>query len=142
MKPCVKLCDLIRCHKLWPDFSGGGAARCSVMGMVPGHMDHCPEKLLHSYEEMIEVLADLEHRQWVKWSKSLANTETLSPERLQRWKKLWVSYNQLSEDEKDQDRVWARKVLARLLTEKMVDVKAITEEEIAELPFAERDHNV
>lgn len=62
----------------------------------------------------IEVLAEIEHDQWWKWSLSLRNTETISPERLERWRKLWVPYSQLAEEEKEQDRIWARKVLSAL----------------------------
>ena len=31
--------------------------------------------------------------------------------RLNRWKKYWVSYSELSEDVKEHDRLWARQVL-------------------------------
>ena len=58
-----------------------------------------------------EQLAELEHQQWVDWSKTIAHNENLSPERLKRWQKLWVPYSELTEDQKDQDRVWANKVI-------------------------------
>lgn len=140
MKPSVKLCDLIRCPKLWPDFSGGGAPRCGVMGMVPGHMDHCPDKRLHNLSEMTEVLADLEHRQWRHWTRYML--DNMTPENIERWKRqIKTSYSQLSEKEKESDRVWARKVLARLLKEKMVDVNVITREDLAELRNGESDQS-
>lgn len=59
-----------------------------------------------------EALAALEHDQWMAWSKSLAAAEPLSEERVERWRRLWVPYADLSEQEKDADRVWAEKVLA------------------------------
>ncbi len=59
-----------------------------------------------------EALAALEHDQWMAWSKSLAAAEPLSAERVERWQRLWVPYADLSEQEKDADRVWAEKVLA------------------------------
>jgi hypothetical protein len=59
-----------------------------------------------------EALAALEHEQWIAWSKSLAAAEPLSAERVERWQRLWVPYADLSEQEKDADRVWAEKVLA------------------------------
>ena len=59
-----------------------------------------------------EALAALEHEQWVAWSKSLAAAEPLSAERVERWQRLWVPYADLSEQEKDADRVWAQKALA------------------------------
>lgn len=59
-----------------------------------------------------EYLAELEHEQWVKWSKSIAQAEKLSPDRLLRWQKLWVPYKDLTEKQKDQDREWADKTIA------------------------------
>lgn len=67
-------------------------------------------------EDKLEILAELEHEQWVKWSQNLATTEKISPERLERWQKLWIPYAKLTEEEKEQDRVWARKVLSSLNT--------------------------
>lgn len=128
MKPSSELCNQVHCHKLWPDIPGGGADRCSVFGMVPGHMEYCPEKLLNSYDELLEVLARLEHVQWVAWSKEIAKTEDISPERLERWKRLWKSYSVLSEEQKEQDRKWAKKVLTVLLKERLVDVNILPEE--------------
>jgi hypothetical protein len=61
--------------------------------------------------EIIEALAEQEHLQWVEWSKALAETETLSTERLKRWKALWKPYDKLTEAEKEQDRKYARKIL-------------------------------
>ena len=79
-------------------------------------------------EELIERLAELEHKQWVEWSKNIAPelvelrdaaslllvNDALSfktSERLQRWNSFWVPYNGLNEKTKEQDRVWARRVL-------------------------------
>ena len=63
-------------------------------------------------KELIEKLAELEHEQWVKWSKELATKETsLSEERIRRWEQYWVPYSELSEEVKEFDREWARKVL-------------------------------
>lgn len=59
----------------------------------------------------IERLAALEHEQWVVWSKDLAEKEHISPERLARWAKYWVPYEQLPEDVKDQDRELAVRIL-------------------------------
>ncbi|AYK07748.1 hypothetical protein [Brevibacillus laterosporus] len=60
-------------------------------------------------KEIIEKLADLEHEQWVKWSKSVAPEVSL--ERRERWQAYWIPYSDLSEEVKEQDRIWARKVL-------------------------------
>ena len=59
-------------------------------------------------ENIIERLAELEHNQWIMWSKAIAKEENLSPERIERWKKLWIPYDFLSENQKEQDRQWAK----------------------------------
>jgi hypothetical protein len=48
-----------------------------------------------------EALAALEHEQWMAWSKSLAAAEPLSEERVERWRRLWVPYADLSEQEEE-----------------------------------------
>jgi hypothetical protein len=62
-------------------------------------------------EELRELLAELEHEQWIAWSKNIAESESINFERLERWKKLWRLYSELTEAEKDQDREWADKVI-------------------------------
>ena len=59
---------------------------------------------------LIELIAELEHEQWVSWANSLLNTESLSPERVERWNTCLVPYDELSEEMKEHDRKWARKV--------------------------------
>jgi hypothetical protein len=61
--------------------------------------------------QLIEALAELEHTQWVAWSKDIAEKEKLSRERLRRWKGLWIPYSELSEEMKEEDRKWARKAI-------------------------------
>lgn len=68
-----------------------------------------PLSLSQAFEQMRERAAALEHEQWVQWSKTIAASENISPERLDRWKKLWVPYDQLTEEQKEQDRKWADK---------------------------------
>ena len=63
---------------------------------------------------LLEALAALEHQQWVRWSKNIADTEDLSEDRVDRWEELWGAYSALSEEEKEKDRKEARKVLALL----------------------------
>lgn len=64
-----------------------------------------------SRDELIEELAEIEHDQWAEWSISLAAKENLSADRIDRWSRLWVAYDKLSEESKEQDRGYARKVL-------------------------------
>ncbi len=60
-------------------------------------------------DELVEKLAELEHEQWMEWSKSVAR---FVPEwKLAKWEHFWVPYNELSEPVKEQDRIWARKAL-------------------------------
>ena len=80
-------------------------------------------------EELVERLAELEHKQWCVWSKNIApelsdlrNVAVISnphndvlatrtTDRLERWSGLWVQYDELDEKTKEQDRKWARKAL-------------------------------
>lgn len=62
------------------------------------------------YNEIIEALAAIEHDQWMDWSKSIAQTEELSTDRIERWSKLWVPYEELDDNVKEQDRIYARQV--------------------------------
>lgn len=61
--------------------------------------------------ELLEKLAEVEHNQWVEWSKSMVRNENVTKETLNRWLNLWVPYSELTEDEKNSDRRYARKVL-------------------------------
>ena len=61
---------------------------------------------------LLEKLAALEHDQWIAWAKTVAETEpNLSEGRVQRWEKYFVPYEELSEEVKEFDREWAKKVL-------------------------------
>ena len=63
-------------------------------------------------KELIEELAELEHKQWWDWAKNILETEDISEERENRWKKeSFKPYKDLSEEQKDMDREWAEKVL-------------------------------
>lgn len=61
-------------------------------------------------KELIEELADLEHRQWTHWTRYML--DNLTDENLERWKiQCQTDYKDLTEKEKDSDRVWANKVI-------------------------------
>lgn len=62
-------------------------------------------------DALVEEVANLEHEQWIAWSKDIAEKESLSEERVNRWKQYWVPYGELTDDVKEHDRVWARKVI-------------------------------
>jgi hypothetical protein len=63
-------------------------------------------------DDLLECLAELEHEQWVAWSRAVA--AEVAPQRRERWQAWWVPYEQLPEEIKEDDRLWARKVLALL----------------------------
>ena len=62
---------------------------------------------MNNRQELIERLSDLEHKQWMIWSKNLTENEKISLERFNRWQQLWIDYSDLTEKQKGQDRVWA-----------------------------------
>jgi len=59
---------------------------------------------------IVDVLSDLEHKQWMKWSQTVA--PEVSEERRVRWKMFWVPYEQLDEATKGFDRLWAMRVMS------------------------------
>jgi hypothetical protein len=59
--------------------------------------------------DTLERVAEVEHEQWVFWSKSIA--AEVSPERRARWEKYWIPYQDLPDDVKEDDRIWARKAI-------------------------------
>jgi hypothetical protein len=63
-------------------------------------------------DDIIEKLAELEHEQWMYWSQAVASE--VSPACRQRWQACWIPYADLPEEVKEQDRLWARKVLETL----------------------------
>lgn len=75
-----------------------------------------------SESHLLEELSDLEHEQWIQWSKTVfdrlqmyANqgkdiNEVINLLRL-RWYSSWVPYKQLDWETKEYDREWSRQVL-------------------------------
>ena len=63
--------------------------------------------------ELIEKLADLEHKQWGHWTRHFLEFYSRSNRR--RWERQsHTAYKNLSDEEKESDRVWVRKVLELL----------------------------
>lgn len=74
-------------------------------------------------EELIEELAELEHEQWMEWSKSVIDEIMGGPMKTKaemrddihelhlRWLKCWKPYPELPEKAKEKDREWAKKVI-------------------------------
>jgi hypothetical protein len=63
-------------------------------------------------DSILEKLSEIEHEQWMEWSKSVS--KEVSEERRNRWEKLWIPYKDLSEEMKELDRKFARKVISIL----------------------------
>lgn len=66
--------------------------------------------------KLIERLAELEHKQWMKWAMVVMSEVSL--ERQERWDKYMIPYIELPEEVKEQDRKWARKVLKEVQNER------------------------
>lgn len=63
-------------------------------------------------EELVEALAEIEHAQWMHWSRAVAvDVATATRD---KWLRSWVDYAELTDEMKEADRVWARKVVALL----------------------------
>ena len=67
-----------------------------------------------TYKQLIEWLADLEHQQWMAWSKNIVNNEKISEDRMDRWAGLWKPYNKLTPEQKEQDKEWAEKIISEM----------------------------
>jgi hypothetical protein len=68
--------------------------------------------------DTVEELAKLEHEQWMHYSKAVSEQimQAKSLEELQlfikeKWFPNWKDYSELSEEDKNKDRMWARKAL-------------------------------
>jgi hypothetical protein len=61
-------------------------------------------------DELLEALAAAEHEQWTHWTRHLL--DNLTPENIARWRRQCdTPYADLSEEEKEKDREWARRVV-------------------------------
>lgn len=63
---------------------------------------------------LVERLAELEHRQWMSWTKYLVENHDIPENLEEKWKKNWMPYEELPEEEKEKDRKWARKAVKRV----------------------------
>ena len=68
--------------------------------------------ILKNKQELIEKLAELEHEQWKYFAKGILESERrISMVRRLRWKALFIPYAQLTNEQKEDDRKWAREVI-------------------------------
>lgn len=76
------------------------------------------------WNDILEELSALEHEQWEHWSRSICQQtldgNAFNPHAVamamqnkhKSWLPMWVPYDDLSEELKEYDRVWGRKVLS------------------------------
>ena len=75
-----------------------------------------PLPLSEEVEEavLLEILAELNHIQWWRWSRGVAIKNNLRIETVERWEKLWIDYPDLLEERKEENRKHARKILENI----------------------------
>ncbi|HUS51156.1 MAG TPA: hypothetical protein VMZ91_13395 [Candidatus Paceibacterota bacterium] len=64
-------------------------------------------------KRIIEKFAELEHKQWMSWVEYVLTNyiRDLPDGLIKKWQSSMIEYKDLSQNQKDKDRVWARKVL-------------------------------
>jgi len=65
----------------------------------------------YNEELLLEKLAALEHEQWIEWAKDLIDKGNVDKERADNWEEKMIPYIELSEEDKEMDREFARKVI-------------------------------
>ncbi|MEK6883881.1 MAG: hypothetical protein AABY22_29900 [Nanoarchaeota archaeon] len=74
-------------------------------------------------QEILELLAEVEHDQWCKWTNYFLDYHN-DKENLRKWsRQARQSYSQLSEKEKDSDRKWAKIVINIFRLQAIQEVK-------------------
>lgn len=64
--------------------------------------------------DLLETFAAIEHEQWMAWAKTMLEGEVISPDRAARWLECMEPYDALTEEQKEQDRFYARKVISAI----------------------------
>ena len=60
----------------------------------------------------IETISSEIHSMWMSWAKKIVQEENISKERIKRWEKeCFLPYEELSEEMKELDRKFARKII-------------------------------
>ena len=68
-------------------------------------------KQLLNHFKFRNMVAEFMHDVWCDWSKTLAKEEQLSPDRMKRWKTLWIPFDQLDKETQEVDRKLADQFL-------------------------------
>lgn len=89
----------------------------------PDLVRHTTGKSAATEAPLLEALSALVHKQWLGWSQGIAEEEDLTDERMERWEEeCWMPYSQLSEEQKEKDRVEARQII-KLLKRRGIELK-------------------
>src|SRR5688572_2952224 len=81
----------------------------TISGLTIKHGANLNEwHLVGNMDNLVEQLAALEHSQWQHWSQKVVERYgCLLPEfMVEKWQKLWVPYEELTDDVKEFDREW------------------------------------
>lgn len=65
-----------------------------------------------------EEIAKLIHEEWVEWAKCIEHE--VSADRKQRWETVYGMYENLSEEMKDKDRLYADKIIELLKNKEII----------------------
>src|SRR3984957_2244465 len=92
----------------------GTPPTCATSGETTPHVISADNTLPPTEQpvELLETLAMLEHEQWMQWAKTILMSEQISVERRNRWIECFQPYHELTEEQKEHDRIWARKIMA------------------------------
>jgi hypothetical protein len=73
---------------------------------------------VNTTDDLVEALAKIEHDQWMHWSQ--AAEADVSASTRAKWQDSWVGYDELPDELKEADRVWARKVVMLLRQRRLI----------------------
>jgi len=63
---------------------------------------------------MVETLAEAAHELWIEHTTSFARSYPVKEGTVHNWKRKWIPYHDLDEDDKGRYRLWAKRALAKL----------------------------
>ncbi|HDD44686.1 MAG TPA: hypothetical protein ENG63_07495 [Candidatus Desulfofervidus auxilii] len=67
-----------------------------------------------------DIIALVFHKAWINWSKTIARKKILNEKELEKWKKLWVSFDKLGEKQKEKYRKFAKEIINLLAENKYI----------------------
>ena len=67
---------------------------------------------MNNSELILEKVSSEIHLMWMSWAKKIVQEENISKERIERWKKeCFLSYDKLSDEMKELDRKFAKRII-------------------------------